>query len=600
MASHRGEPVPAVPLTVPTRKSGLIAVTIVSTSALLIAAASLAQAQTVPPRVGPSQIVPPLPERGERERPDLPGFQPAEPDLLPPPVLVPPERAPLAQGPRVFVKGYRFEGNTAIPAAALEAVAAPFVGREVSADELQELRYRLTEIYVDRGFVTSGAVLPDQDVTDGIVTFRIVEGALAGIDVTGTGGLDPRYVERRLTRGIDTPLDVNALRERVLLLLQDPLIERLNAELEPGERLGESRLGVAVTRAPPYALWLNLDNAASPTTGELRGNAYGILRNLTGWGDALELNLERTQGSHDYWAAFEAPVSAAGTTLRVRAEESRARIVEAPLSELDIQSRVRTYEAGISHPVLLTPRDRVDVGLTLSRSRTETFLLGRPFTFSEGVEDGRAILTVLRLSQNWLRRRPEEVIALRSVFSLGINALGATVHSEPGVPDGQFLAWLGQFQWARRLDERGDQIVLRADAQLANDTLLPAERIAIGGFDTVRGYRENTLIRDQGLILSLEGRVPLFQAPLPVLSRDAEDGRVSLVPFVDYGRGWNHGEPTPAPRAIASVGLGLRWDVSADISLQFTYAHPLRDVPDVNGGSLQDHGIHFRITGRVF
>jgi len=592
MASRRGEPVSAMPPAARIRTIGLIAAAL----GFLTVAAPPVLAQAV----GPPRIVPPLPERGERERPGLPGFEPTEPDLLPPPVLTPPERGPLAQGPRVFVKGYRFEGNTAIPAAELEAVAASFAGREVGADELQELRYRLTELYIDRGFITSGAVLPDQEITDGIVTFRIVEGALAGIDVTGTGGLDPRYVERRLARGVTTPLDVNALRERILLLLQDPLVERLNAELEPGERLGESRLGVAVTRAPPYALWLNLDNAASPTTGELRGNAYGVVRNLTGWGDALELDLERTQGSHDYWAAFDVPVTAAGTTLRVRAEDSRASIVEAPLNELDIESRVRTYEAGISHPVLLTVRDRVDLGLTLSRSRTETFLLGRPFTFSEGVDNGRADLTVLRLSQNWLRRRPEEVIALRSVFSLGINALGATVHSEPGVPDGQFLAWLGQFQWARRFDERGDQIVLRADAQLSNDTLLPTERIAIGGFDTVRGYRENTLVRDQGLILSLEGRFPLFQAPIPRLSRDAEDGRVSLVPFMDYGRGWNHGDTTPEPRAIVSIGMGLRWDVSPDISLQLTYAHPLRDVPDVDGNSLQDHGIHFRITGRVF
>ncbi|OYD80138.1 ShlB/FhaC/HecB family hemolysin secretion/activation protein [Azospirillum brasilense] len=564
--------------------------------ALLIATASSAKSQ-----ITPAQITPPLPERSTRERPDLPGFEPAGPDILPPPVLDRPERAPpLSQAPRVFVKGYRFEGNTAIPTAELVAAAAPFAGREVDADELQELQRRLTELHIERGFITSGAVLPDQDVTDGIVTVRIVEGVLSGIDVTGTGRLDPRYVERRLARGVTTPLDVNALRERVLLLLQDPLIERINAELGPGERLGESRLGVAVTRARPYALWLNVDNASSPTTGELRGNAFGIVRNLTGWGDALEIDLEQTRGSHDYWAAFELPLTSAGTTLRLRAENARARIVEAPLDELDIESRVRTYEAGVSHPVILTARDRLDVGLTLSRNRTETFLLGRPFTFSEGVDDGRATLTVLRLSQNWLRRRPEEVIALRSVFSLGIDALGATVHHEPGTPDGQFLAWLGQFQWARRLDERGNQIVLRADVQLSNDTLLPNERIAIGGFDTVRGYRENTLVRDQGLVLSLEGRFPLFQVPLPPLSRDAEDGRVSLVPFLDYGRGWNHGEPTPAPRAIASVGLGLRWDVSPDVSLQLTYARPLRDVPDADGDSLQDHGVQFRVTARVF
>jgi hemolysin activation/secretion protein len=122
---------------------------------------------------------------GPREpRPQLPEFiRPAEPGLeLPPP---PRQRAPrLSQEPALFLRGVRFDGNTVLPEQELARIAADFVGRQVSADDLQELRYRLTERYIESGYINSGAVLPDQDVVDGIITYRIIEGQLSGIAVS--------------------------------------------------------------------------------------------------------------------------------------------------------------------------------------------------------------------------------------------------------------------------------------------------------------------------------------------------------------------------------------------------------------------------------
>jgi hypothetical protein len=120
------------------------------------------------------------------------------------------------------------------------------------------------------------------------------------------------------------------------------------------------------------------------------------------------------------------------------------------------------------------------------------------------------------------------VIAARSTFSLGVDALGATVNGGP-VPDGQYLAWLGQFQWVRRFDDRGDQFVFRTDLQLAEDPLLPLEQFAVGGASTVRGYRENQLVRDNGFVTSAELRIPTFRLAVSGLSLTEEDGVVQLA-----------------------------------------------------------------------
>jgi hemolysin activation/secretion protein len=203
------------------------------------------------------------------------------------------------------------------------------------------------------------------------------------------------------------------------------------------------------------------------------------------------------------------------------------------------------------------------------------------------------------LTAEWLDRMPQQVLAIRSRFSLGIDALGATIHKEANIPDGRFFAWLGQIQLGRQLGIKDIQLFVRLDAQLTTDPLLPLEQIAVGGRFSVRGYRENTLVRDNGLIGSLEARIPLVRN-----TRWAE--LVQLIPFVDAGWGWNQRVATPAPRTLASLGLGVRWNKSWSLATV-----PLRTQVEVfwgyrllaretAGGGLQDKGLHLQAVVAAF
>jgi len=82
-------------------------------------------------------------------------------------------------------------------------------------------------------------------------------------------------------------------------------------------------------------------------------------------------------------------------------------------------------------------------------------------------------------------------LGVRSQFTLGVGAFGATVSSSG--PDSQFLAWRGQLQYVRLLaPKRG--MVVRSKVQLAGGELLPLEEFGIGGSDTVRGYRQDSVL----------------------------------------------------------------------------------------------------------
>jgi hemolysin activation/secretion protein len=535
-----------------------------------------------------------LPGPGET-RPQLPEFREPLPELPAPPRQRP---SRLSTSPALFLRNVRFEGNTVFTDEVLGAVASPFVGREVSSDDLQELRYALTEFYIEHGYINSGAILPDQDVVDGTVTYRIVEGRLSEIRVSGNEGLQESYISGRLALGAGVPLDIEELRERIQILLQDPLIERLNAELRPGLQPGDSVLETVVTRARPFELRTMFDNDVSPSIGEYRGRISGVARNLTGWGDAVDLLIGRTSGLTELFGGVAVPVNRYDTTLNMRFEINNAAVIEEALDDLNIRSRQRSVEFGVRQPVYRTPRDQVDLALTLTRRHSETTVDGEPFQFSAGEENGKSDVTALRFSQSWTSRDIDQVVAARSTFSLGSNWLGAT--DNPGsIPDSQFLAWLGQVQWARRFGEGGPQVIFRTDLQLANDELLPMERIAIGGFETVRGYRKNTLVRDSGVIASLEGRIPTIRLAIPGLSRQSEDGMVQVAPFFDYGRGWDKNDVTGGPDQIYSIGVGLRWEVSPDILAQVYYGHALHDL-HLNGNGLQNSGVFLSVSARLY
>ncbi len=210
------------------------------------------------------------------------------------------------------------------------------------------------------------------------------------------------------------------------------------------------------------------------------------------------------------------------------------------------------------------------------------------------MRDGKSDVTALRLPLEWLDRGRDQVLAFRSTFSIGVDLLGATENVGADVPDGRFVAWLGQAQLARRFGDGEHQLIARADVQLTADPLLPLEQLAVGGIDTVRGYRENVLVRDWGWIASLEYRWPLLTLQVPFLSRDPRDGVVFLAPFIDAGGGWNRERSTPDPEVIYSVGAGLLWSPAPNLGAEVYVGIPLEQVDEPEDEGLQDLGVHFR------
>ena len=523
---------------------------------------------------------------------------PAIDDSLPP---VPAQTENAASPPAaasVYVQRFNIIGNTVFSSEEISAITKAYENRTISSEELQEVRHRISLLYVNRGYINSGAVIPDQEVRDGTVTLKIIEGRLTDIEINGTERLIPEYISRRIAMSATPPLDINRLQERIQLLHANPLIRRIQAELGPGIRPGEGVLKVNVTEERPWLMSFFFDNHRSPTVGALQSGIHVAHLNVSGRGDRLGAKFNVTEGTDGYAGYYRLPVNARDTSIELYFEKNDASVVEAPFDKVGINSKSLTYGLTVIHPLLRRQGQDLTIGLTAEKRHSKTWVLGEPFSFSPGVQNGESDVTVIRLIQQWIDRRPEQVLAARSVFSIGIDALGATDNGDD--PDGQFFTWLGQFQYARRFPRHRDcQVIFRTDFQLAERSLLPIEQFPLGGATSVRGYRETQLLRDNGMFASAELRVPLLRLPVPKISKTSQDGMLQLAPFCDFGWGWHTDLSTPDPKTIASAGLGIRWDPAEKIHAEIYCGYPLRD-PDNSGSDLQDMGIHFQFNWQIF
>ncbi|KYC35316.1 hemolysin activation/secretion protein [Scytonema hofmannii PCC 7110] len=494
----------------------------------------------------------------------------------------------------ITVTKFEFEGNTAFSDEELTKFTDKFIKRSLTFAELLEVETAVTKLYTDAGYINSGAVIPAGQTLSkkgSVVKIRIIEGGVEKIEVTGTRRLNSNYVRRRLALLSSKPLNQKRLLEALQLLQLDPLIQNISAELSAGSRSELSLLTVKVIEADSFNTEFFIDNGRAPSVGSLRRGVRINQANLFGFGDALGLEYVNTNGSNAFDFSYTIPVNPRNGTIILGAGLTDTEVIEPPFDRIDIIGNSRYFELGFRQPLILSSTREFALGLSASRQESKSELLGVGFPLSAGAnEEGETRISTLRFFQEYRQRSPQEAFVFRSQFSLGLNVFNATVNDDP--PDTRFFSWRGQGQYVRLLAPQ-TLLVVRSDIQLTNRALVPLEQFGLGGLRSVRGYRQDVLLTDNGFYGSAE-------VQLPVLRVKSVEGVLQVVPFVDFGIGWNSsGNSDPDPNTLLGLGLGLQWQMGDRLTARLDYGIPLTDIED-RGRTLQEDGLYFSVIANPF
>jgi hemolysin activation/secretion protein len=540
-----------------------------------IAIGSNATAQTAPTPTIPQPNLDRFPQPIPTPAP-LPDTQPEikptpspEPSTTPSSVLIP-------------VRKIEVVGTTLLKPIEIQRITQPVEGKSVTLTELQGVANAITQFYLDRGYITSRAIVGQQEIVNGVVQIQVIEGSIEQVDIRGLERLKSAYVRDRLQLGINKPFNQNALEDQLRLLKSDPLLADLEATLKPGTGNGQSILIVQLKESNSFTGSIGIDNSSSPSTGAERIGGIVSYRNITGLGDEFSASYFRSfqGGSNAFDFNYRLPVNAMNGTVQLRYAPNRSRITDPQFSANGIRSDSNLYEISYRQPLVRSSREEFALSLGLAFQDGQTFVNENlPQPFGSGPDaNGNSVTRVLKFGQDYLSRDAQGAWAVRSQLNFGLNIANATTNPSP-IPSGQFFSWIGQVQRAQRLDTN-QILIAQADIQLTPDSLLPSQQFTIGGGQSIRGYSQNARSGDNGFRVSVEDRI--------ALQRDRSGTpTLQLAPFVDFGTVWNRSDnpnnsSLPSQRFLSSIGLGAIYQPSSQFNMRVDYAIPFLNLNQPN------------------
>ncbi len=496
--------------------------------------------------------------------------------------------------PRFDIDRYVIEGNTLLSEREIQSALAAYTGKQKDFGDIQRALEALEQGYRVAGWGVVQVTLPEQDITQGLVRFRVIEARLGKVIVEGNRHFNVENVRRSVPalREGTTP-NSRATAKNLQVGSENPA-KQTTALLRSGEKEGEVDAVVKVTDEKPWKVSATLDNTGSTQTGRYRA---GIGFQHANFFNRDHMLTAQYIGSPGYWeevkifgVGYRVPLYAQGASLDLIGGYSDVNsgtvqnlftvsgsgTIGALRYNQHLQ-RLTDYEHKIVYGVdYRAYQNRV----IASGTNTVPDITVHPVSvFYSGIyrTEGSELNFYLYAAQN--------------VFSGG-NDAGDSTFKAPGMRENAKAAYrLYRYQAAySRVVQRDWQVRALVSGQYSDDALIPSEQFGIGGADTVRGFLEREASNDRGYRGSLEVYSPDLGEAFGF-----KDVRSRALAFFDTGSLRRNkalpGEPTH--QSISSAGVGLRLAVGRFMSARLDFAQVL------DGGGAQrkgDQRLHFSLS----
>ena len=285
---------------------------------------------------------------------ELEPMPPVLPDATraPSPVEVKPLQAQPGQTTFV-VKQFIFVGNSKLSNDELQPIVADLIGKPITFDDLKRATDAITEYYREQGWLVR-VILPQQDITEGTVTIRIIEAKLGGlkIDNRSTRVTDARveaWIYGRIPKASELSLDQL---DRAILTLNDLPDVTVTGSLQEGAQPGDTILLLTVTDKPLFNGQVSVDNFGDSNSGKVRGSAMVNANGPLGIGDQISLYGMYSEGNSYGRLSFTAPVGTSGLRLGVNGSTMGYRVLNQSFQSLYANGVASTGGVEATYPLI--------------------------------------------------------------------------------------------------------------------------------------------------------------------------------------------------------------------------------------------------------
>ncbi|OJI04043.1 ShlB/FhaC/HecB family hemolysin secretion/activation protein [Polynucleobacter sp. MWH-Adler-W8] len=438
----------------------------------------------------------------DRDRPTV-----APEDLIKKPVK--PVR-PQSGTKAIDVKAFKVSGITLITQEQAQEVLKPFTGRQLTLDQIKEAGEAVTNLYGQIGRMAQ-AVIPPQDVVNGLIEIKIIEGRVGDViielDNSAPSRLKSEAIQKFITSS-NAPGDFMDLKglERSLAILNEISGNEVSGELGQSEKEGATNILVNAKDTGLFAGRVDLSNYGSANTGPAQAIASLSLNNPSGIGDQATLDVIGSQGSVFGQFKYGLPVGYDGWR------------VSAGVSALDYKS-LSSYSPTISQGTAQTYGIYSNYALERtarsSKNVTVNFENKNYNNQTNGVESSNYQINNLSAGINGTNYLGSAYVswgATATVGSLSINNINQANNDAQGAATSGSFGKLAFNGWITQpLAVNKTNLVASIYGQLANKNLNSAEQLYLGGPYGVRAYPVAQGGGAQGAVASVEVNHTLIQ-----------------------------------------------------------------------------------------
>jgi hemolysin activation/secretion protein len=484
------------------------------------------------------------------------------------------EVLPLPEVPGQVTKGVckeirriYLDGATVMPVEVKAALLAPFEGHCIGLAEINQLLQSITNYYVGKGYSTTRAYIPEQDMSGGELHILVLEGLVEGIRIEGKGvsvanafpGLVGQIFNlREFEQGID---QINRLQSN-----------NAQIDIQPGSKPGTSIIVVKNKPSRPWTFNLAMDNTGSDSTGYYQSSATYGHDNLFGIEDYLNMSL---RVNPDADASEKLSRSLSGTygvpfgrwTLTGSVSDYKyVSVVKGTAVDFTSSGVSGSANVRLDRVIFRNQDTKWTLSGGLTRKSSENFIN------EEKITANSRVLSVADLTSNL------SVVGLGGLWSIdlglsrGVDMFGAL--QDPGniannAPRAQFakVNYGVSLQRSFKLAEQNFNWQSNFSGQSASNVLYGSEQFLVGSTSSVRGFRRYGISGDSGAYWRNDLSMPM---PLQkLLGSSAPNGQIKPYVGYDLGHVFSHYDSSPGSVSGVTAGLNMSagsWSVQASYS----------------------------------
>ncbi|HSA31638.1 MAG TPA: ShlB/FhaC/HecB family hemolysin secretion/activation protein [Candidatus Omnitrophota bacterium] len=480
-------------------------------------------------------------------------------------------------GPKVLIRSIVVEGATILTAQEVRAVTLQYEGQELSLKDMQKVADLITAEYRKKGYVTSRAYLPPQNIESGTLLIRIVEGTLGDLQIRGNKYFSSSLLARKIALKPQDFFDYAKLQKALSAINEHP-DRKAKAVLIPGQKSGTTDVVLEVQDRLPIHAGVAYDNWGSRYVNKHR--YAGILQhnNLFGQDDKLYLKYQESEAQRLQFgmARYSYPIT---TTVEAGGyaayNEVRSGLEFKPL---DSNGSAALY--GVFLNKRMIEEDSLDLRLNFgfdSKSIEDESLGGASRTRDE--------LRVVKSGIDVDVSDPLGRTILTTELNAGIpNFMGAMQDHDPlaSRPNASADFTKGVMNLYRLQPLPWELTLLwKNTGQFTNHRLAAVEEFQIGGPTSVRGYPAAEFTGDKGYYTSFELSFPVYPLSkdirVPFRKQDRLYDALRLVAFWDWGYVSRH-QPSVGEEehnTLRAAGFGVRLNLTEHLDFAFEVGYPL-------------------------